>query len=475
MGFLDNIPDNTPPPRPRPDVPSRVADSRDRPYALGALKRECDELASTASYRNDKLRDAAWKLMGFVNTGALTEDEYVDALLDAGRRASSLSDHPFPDNEIMATLNHTLSKGAAQGLTRTVPERATPTTPTPSPSTTTDRPRESHSGSMDNPWGDRPPLDAADWMFSSDDTAVALWGSSDEMLWVDGEALMICGLPGLGKSTLAGQLIRAQLGLQPSVLDLPVAPVDKPILYLGMDRPAQIRRSLRRQFSEDEREFLTGRLLVRPGPPIMDMAIDPTLLTRMAKAAGAGVVYVDSLKDAAVGLSGDEVGAMYNRARQALLASGVNICELHHMVKRNANGGAPAGIEDVYGSGWLVSGAGSVVVLSGEPGDLVVRMRHVKTPANEVGPWHLHLNPEVGAFTVQRCDLLKSARNAGPNGLTPEDAAKDLYETSRPTPGEKKKAERQLTKLAKLGKLTRMDGRHGPVWYPVEDRLEEPQ
>lgn len=412
--------------------------------------------------------------MGFVNTGALTEHEFIDTLLDAGRRASSLSDHPFPDAEIMATLNHTLSKGAAQGLTRTVPERNTPapaTSNAPASAGPT-QPAQPRPASHDT-WGDFPPMDAADWMFGPDDKVVELWGQGDDIVWAEGEALMICGPPGLGKSTLAGQLVRAQLGLQPSVLDLPVAPVDKPILYLAMDRPRQIRRSLRRQFSEDERDHIAGRLLVRPGPPIMDLAIDPTLLTRMAEQAGAGVVYVDSLKDAVVGLSGDEAGAMYNRARQALLASGVNICELHHLRKPSQDSPS-GGISSIYGSTWLASGAGSVIILSGEPGDLVVRFRHVKTPANEVGPLHLHLNPEEGAFTVRKCDLMVSARKAGAEGLTAEDAARDLYETKRPTPGEKKKAERQLAKLASKGMLKRMDGIHGPVWYPVEDRYEEP-
>nr|WP_255525521.1 AAA family ATPase [Mycolicibacterium sp. BK634] len=309
-------------------------------------------------------------------------------------------------------------------------------------------------------------------MFKSDDTVVELWGSGDDILWAEGEALMIAGGMGLGKSTLAGQLVRAQLGLQPTVLDMPVTPIERPILYLAMDRPRQIRRSMKRQFSEDERHKIAGKLLVRPGPPIMDMAVDPTLLARMAESVGAGVVYVDSLKDAVVGLSADETGAMYNRARQSLLAMGVNICELHHLRKPSPE--AQGGIASVYGSTWLASGAGSVIILSGEPGDLVVKFRHAKTPANEVGPWHIHLDPDQGSFSVRKCDLVVSVRKAGPAGLTAEDAAKDLYETRRPTAGEKKKAERQLDRLVSQGMLTKMDGIHGAVWFLREDRLGEP-
>ena len=50
----------------------------------------------------------------------------------------------------------------------------------------------------------------------------------------------------------------------------------------------------------------------------------------MAEHYDAGTVFVDSLKDAALGLSNDEVGAAWNRARQHLLNAGHQLCELHH-------------------------------------------------------------------------------------------------------------------------------------------------
>ncbi|QRY55212.1 AAA family ATPase [Mycolicibacterium septicum] len=315
-------------------------------------------------------------------------------------------------------------------------------------------------------------MDGANWMFDADDTVVELWGQGDDILWAEGEACLIAGGQGLGKSTLAGQLIRAQLGLQDRVLGLPVTRVNRPILLLAMDRPRQLRRSMRRQFSEEERAAISGRLLIRPGPPIMDMAVDPTLLLRMAEAAGAGVVYVDSLKDAAVGLSTDEVGAMYNRARQSVLAAGINLCELHH-IKKPSNDGSGGGISEVYGSTWLTSGAGSVIMLSGEPGDLEVRFRHVKSPANEVGPWKIHLDPDKGAFSVRQIDLLVSVKNAGADGLTAEDAAMDIYECRRPTSSEKKKAERKLDAMVARGLLVKQQGLHVPTWFLAENRVTD--
>ena len=68
------------------------------------------------------------------------------------------------------------------------------------------------------------------------------------MLWPEGEAL-VAGSLGVGQTTLAGQVIRAQLGIGSSeVLGLTVAETSGNILYLAMDRPPQIRRSMQRQY-----------------------------------------------------------------------------------------------------------------------------------------------------------------------------------------------------------------------------------
>lgn len=436
------------------------------------MRNEVKNVAEAVSTRNDILNTAAWALKKYINAGVLDEYTVRCELTDAALIASANGDHPLTDHEIDATI----TSGFKRADVATMPDRPAPApkhaAPVSSPSETPEKPSESAPKDHKDVWGDVPPVDGAEWMFKTDDRVIELWGSGDDILWAEGEALMIAGGMGLGKSTLAGMLVRAQLGLEPEVLGMPVATIDRPILYLAMDRPRQIRRSMKRQFSESERAMIAGKLLIRPGPPINDMAIDPTLLARMAEASGAGVVYVDSLKDAAVGLSTDETGALYNRARQSLLAMGVNICELHHLRKPSPE--AQGGIASVYGSTWLASGAGSVIILSGEPGDLVVKFRHAKTPANEVGPWRIDLNPEEGAFTVRKIDLTVSVKNAGAAGLDAEDAAKALYETRRPTDGEKKKAERQLDRLVSQGLLIRIDSFRGPAWFLPDVPINPP-
>lgn len=457
-GFLSRIGSDKPEPR-KPTGP--VVPPSDA-YAAAALKGEVDKIESAPEgQRNHTLYSGACALFELVNAGALESQTVWASMTDAGRTAG------LEELEIERTIRSAESK--TDGVARMVPERPEKPSPVSSIGKNVEVPEKSVCQVDTDVWGTYPPIDAAKWIWEADNSAVELWGRGDDIAWASGEALTICGSQGIGKSTLAGQLVRAQLGLQDTVLDLPVIPIDKPILFLGMDRPAQLKRSLRRQFSEDERDAIAGRLLIRPGPPVTDMALDPTLLLRMAEAAGAGVVYVDSLKDAVVGLSGDEPAANYNRARQRLLAAGIELCELHHVRKPSAD--QAGGISSVYGSTWLTSGAGSVILLTGEPGDLVVRFRHAKTPANELGPWHLHLDPEKGSFAVQRCDLLASVRRAGADGLTAEAAAKDLYECGRPTSSEKKKAERQLRHLESKGLLHSIDGNHGPVWFLAENRL----
>jgi hypothetical protein len=105
-----------------PARPDAEIDYRDRRYAEGALRSEAAELATTADHRNDRLNIAALKLAGYVNSGALDENEVIDALTEAGRMASVLGDHPFTDIEIRNTLASGLGAGRAKGLRKGPPD-----------------------------------------------------------------------------------------------------------------------------------------------------------------------------------------------------------------------------------------------------------------------------------------------------------------------------------------------------------------
>jgi replicative DNA helicase len=190
-------------------------------------------------------------------------------------------------------------------------------------------------------------VDGATFVLNAPEQPPAIWGFGDDIIWSEGESLMIVGPPGVGKTTLCGQVVRARLTGEGSVLGYGVTGTSSRVLYLAMDRPAQIQRSLRRHFSEDDRQLLADKLVVWKGPPPADVAKNTSVILSLAKLAGADTVVVDSVKDAAIGLSNDEVGAAYNQARQHVLAAGIQMLELHHLVKRGPNGAKPTQLADV--------------------------------------------------------------------------------------------------------------------------------
>ncbi|WFE44277.1 AAA family ATPase [Verrucosispora sp. WMMD1129] len=294
------------------------------------------------------------------------------------------------------------------------------------------------------------------------DTPPAVWGDGEHVIWAEGEALMIAAPQGVGKTTLAIQLVRARLGLADQVLGHTVRPGDGRVLYLAMDRPAQFQRAARRIFRPQDRALLDERLAIWKGPPPYDMAQRRDILAVMAQKAKADTVVVDSIKDAALGIAEDAVGAGYNRARQQALTEGIQVLELHHTIKRGANGSAPDDLAGVYGSTWLTSGAGSVVSLWGEAGDPVVTWRHLKQPSQEVGPFRVVHDHEHGTSTVEvNVDLVALVRRTGVQGLTAMEYAVALFERPNPSRAQKEKARRLLEKKVNAGHLSRTGGETG--------------
>lgn len=300
--------------------------------------------------------------------------------------------------------------------------------------------------------------DGATFILDAPEDIPTIWGDGDEVLWAEGEALMLVGPPGVGKTTLTGQIVRARLGLASDVLGITVNTTSRRILYLAMDRPRQIARALRRTFDPADRPVLEERLRVWEGPPPADVARNTDILVALAQLADADTLIVDSLKDAAIGLTEDEIAAGYNRARQKALAHGVQVLELHHLVKRGANGSKPNTLADVYGSAWLTAGAGSVLLVWGNAGDLVVDLAHLKQPAAEVGPMKvLHDHTSGSSSIFHATDLLQLAMAAGMGGIKARDAARAMFDKDNPSDPEKEKARRKLKKLATAGHLIEVD------------------
>jgi replicative DNA helicase len=312
-------------------------------------------------------------------------------------------------------------------------------------------------------------VDGATFVFSEPADVPTIWGTKETVVWAAGEGFFLVGPDGVGKTTVAQQLVRARLGLRDELFGLAIPPDKGRVLYIAADRPRQAQRSLRRMVSEKDTDVLRERLVVWKGPLPFDLTESPRSLADFAHAADAGPVFIDSLKDVALDLSKDETGSRVNLAFQELIASGIELCVLHHQRKEQQGVGKPKRLADVYGSRWLTAGMGSVVLLWGEPGDLVVDLVHLKQPAGEFGPIKILHDHDRGISTADAgLDLERLLANAQ-HGLVVEETARLLFHKDRPTRNEIEKARRRLDRLVANGAAQRNDDPDGLARYFVRN------
>ncbi|MFE9790886.1 DnaB-like helicase N-terminal domain-containing protein [Streptomyces goshikiensis] len=286
-----------------------------------------------------------------------------------------------------------------------------------------------------------------------------LWGTREKTVWASGESLMIVGAPGVGKTTLAHQVVFARLGLQETVLEMPVAP-SRRVLYLAMDRPKQIAKAMARRVFQTDEKILRERLVVWEGPLPATLDKEPDLLADLAAAHQADTIVIDSLKDAVSTMVDDSLAVAFHNARNRALRGGVEIMELHH--QRKASADAPRGqrpsLDQVYGSTWYVSGAGSVLFVTGKAGDPAVTLHHLKTPTGEIGPLDVTHDHVRGTTIVDpNKDPAVLLRNA-PGGLSARDLATILIGGGDPDRADIEKARRHLSRLVDSGLATKADG-----------------
>lgn len=272
------------------------------------------------------------------------------------------------------------------------------------------------------------------FVFDEPDQIPALWGRGNDVLWAEGEGLLIYADQGLGKTTIAQRLVLHLTGIETGpLLGLPVRrlPIGRKILYLAMDRPRQAARSLRRMVEPESRAILDQFVTVWKGPMVVNPLRDARAMADWVQeiCPEVAVVIIDSVKDLAPGIADDKVGAGLNSAWQELVARGIDIVSLHHGRKAKQGESRRMRLDEIYGSVWLTSGQGSVIGLDGEQGREIIEFFHLKQPAETVGPLTVRFDRAQG--TVELVEAAKTLQQlmieAGDIGITIAEAARVTY------------------------------------------------
>jgi replicative DNA helicase len=308
-------------------------------------------------------------------------------------------------------------------------------------------------------------IDGRSFILDAPDHVPAIFGHDREVLWAEGESLLLVGPQGVGKTTLMQQLALRRAGvLADDLLGYPVQTDSRrATLYLALDRPQQIARSFKRMVGPQHGEHLEN-FIVWPGPLPFNIVKAPERLMELILVIGEdrgleiGTLCIDSIKDIAMPLSSDEVGAAVNLAIARVIAAGVEVVATHHGRKATSENKKPTSLSDVYGSTWITAGTGSVLLLWGEPGDPIVELTHLKQPADEVGPLEISHDHQHGASTRQdRLDAWTALNSATVTGITTTDAAIATYGPN-PTKAEIEKARRRLDRFTEDGRATKITG-----------------
>jgi replicative DNA helicase len=289
-------------------------------------------------------------------------------------------------------------------------------------------------------------LDPGGVIFDRPATPEAVWGRGTQVIAARGEPTIIYGPTGLGKTTIIQRLLLSAIGVGPeTVLEFPVRRINGKILYIAADRPAQAMQSLRRMVEPGDRHVLDERWLWDSRRTFRVSPDEPDRLLRLAETAGVELVAIDGVKDVLDGVISDEGGLAYNNTVQTCVANGVDVIAAHHPRKATSDGRGKLSLDDVYGSTWLTAGSGSVIALDGAAGEGVASWKQLKMPADQVGPFDIHIDYQTGSIcTLGPRDLLAFLDERGSSGATTAEATRYATGKEYPSETDKKRITRAL-------------------------------
>jgi replicative DNA helicase len=133
---------------------------------------------------------------------------------------------------------------------------------------------------------------------------------------------------------------------------------------------------------------------------------------------------------------------------------------LHHQRKAGSGSEREVSIDSLYASTWLTSGLGSVLLITGDPGDVHVEVHHVKQPAEVVGPITTRHDHATGTTTFHHAPTVLEVVTYALAPVTAREVARLTYGDT--TPRAVKRAQRALKDLEGDGLVVRVAGSVGP-------------